>query len=199
MLSKGKMFCMLEFSLKNYKIKLSFSFFAVLAVLFFIGDNFAVITALLCCFLHEFGHMVMMYKFSVPINEITLYGGGIKLKSDTDRLYSRKSEICVLLAGAGVNILCFFIFKGFLTQLAYTSLILGLFNLLPFKYFDGGRVLQLIFEDSVSVYMYSAYKVLRSLLILVTISVIIIMIYKGITNLSLIITLLYIVVSEILC
>lgn len=189
---------MLEFLLKNYKIKLSFSFFAVLAVLLFFGDNFAVITALLCCFLHEFGHMIMMYKFSVPITEITLYGGGIKLKCDTDRLYSRKSEICVLLAGAAVNILCFFIFKGFLKQFAYTSLVLGLFNLLPFKYFDGGRVLKLIFEDSISVYMNSAYRVLRSLIILVTVCVIIFMIYKGITNLSLIITLIYIILSEIL-
>lgn len=190
---------MLEFSIKGYKIKLSFSFFAILAVLFFIGNSLAVAAALLCCFMHEFGHMIMMHIFSVPISEILLYGGGIKLKSDTERLYSKKSEICVLLAGAGVNIFCFVIFRNFLTQLAYTSLILGLFNLLPFKYFDGGRVLKLIFEDSVSVYMNSAYKVIRSLLILVTISVIVIMIYKGITNLSLIITLIYIVVSEILC
>ena len=189
---------MLEFSIRDHKIKLSFSFFAVLAVLFFIGDNFAVITALLCCFIHEFGHMIMMHRFSVPINEIMLYGGGIKLVSKTDRLYDKKSEIYVLLAGAGVNILCFFIFKGFLTQLAYTSLILGLFNLLPFKYFDGGRVLKLIFEDSVSVSMNSAYKVIRSVLVLVTICVVIMMIYKGITNISLIITLIYIVISEIL-
>ncbi len=189
---------MLEFTIKDYKIKLSFSFFAVLAVLFFIGDNFAVITALLCCFMHEFGHMLMMHRFSVPINEIMLYGGGIKLVSETDRLYDKKSEIYVLLAGAGVNMLCFFIFKGLLTQLAYTSLILGLFNLLPFKYFDGGRVLKLIFEDSVSVSMNAAYKVIRSVLILVTICVIIMIIYKGIANISLIITLIYIVISEIL-
>lgn len=190
---------MLEFKIKDYKIKLSFSFFAVLAVLLFIGDNFAVLTALLCCFIHEFGHMVMMHRFSVPINEIMLYGGGIKLKSEQDRLYDKKSEIYVLLAGAGVNILCFFIFKGILVQFAYTSLILGLFNLLPYKYFDGGRVLKIIFEDSVSISMNSAYKVIRSLLVLLTIGVIILMLFKGITNFSLMVTLIYIVVSEILC
>lgn len=190
---------MLEFCVKGYKIKLSFSFFAVLAVLFFIGDNFSVITALLCCFIHEFGHMIMMYKFSVPINEVTLYGGGIKLKIEQNRLYSKKSEIYVLLAGAGINIMCFFIFKGILTQFAYTSLILGLFNLLPYKYFDGGRVLKLIFEDSVSIAMNSAYKVIRTILVLITICAIILMIYKGVTNFSLLITLIYIVISEILC
>lgn len=190
---------MLEFCLKGHKIKLSFSFFAVLAVLFFIGDNFAVVTALFCCFIHEFGHMIMMCKFSVPINEITLYGGGIKLKSEQDRLYNRKIEIYVLLAGAGINIMCFFIFKGILTQFAYTNLILGLFNLLPYKYFDGGRVLKLIFEDSVSIAMNSAYKVIRSVLVLLTICVIILMLYKGITNFSLIITLIYIVISEVFC
>ncbi len=190
---------MLEFLIKEYRIKLSFSFFAVLAVLFFIGDSFAVATALLCCFMHEFGHMIMMHIFSVPISEIMLYGGGIKLKIETDRLYSKKSEICVLLAGAAVNFLCFFIFRGFLTQLAYTSLILGLFNLLPFKYFDGGRVLRLIFEDSASVYMNSAYRVIRSVVIIVTICLIIMLLYKRITNISLIITLIYIVISEILC
>ncbi len=190
---------MLEFVVRDYKIKLSFSFFAVLAVMFFIGDSFAVITALLCCFIHELGHMIMMHRFSVPINEIMLYGGGIKLKSETQKLYNKKSEIYILLAGAGVNLLCFFIFKGILTQFAYTSLILGLFNLLPYKYFDGGRVLKLIFEDSVSIAMNSVYKVIRSVLVLFTICVIIIMIYKGITNLSLIITLMYIVISEILC
>ncbi len=190
---------MLEFNIKDYKIKLSFSFFAVLAVLFFIGNNFAVVTALLCCFIHEFGHMLMMYKFCVPVTEITLYGGGIKLKTESNRLYSKKSEIYVLLAGAGVNIICFFIFRRILTQFAYTSLVLGLFNLLPYKYFDGGRVLKLVFEDSVSVAMNSAYKVIRSVLVLLTICVIILMIYKRITNFSLIITLIYIVVSEILC
>ncbi len=190
---------MLEFLFKEYKIKLSFSFFAVLAVLFFIGDSFAVSTALLCCFMHEFGHMIMMHIFSIPISEIMLYGGGIKLKIETERLYSKKSEICVLLAGAEVNIISFFIFKGFLTQLAYTSLILGLFNLLPFKYFDGGRVLKLIFEDSVSVYMNSAYKVIRSVLVLMTICIIVLMLYKRIANISLILTLIYIVISEILC
>lgn len=190
---------MLEFKTKYYKIKLSFSFFAVLAVLFFLSDNFAVITALLCCFMHEFGHMIMMHRFSVPISEIMLYGGGIKLVSESERLYDKKSEICVLLAGAVVNILCFFIFRGLIPLFAYTSLILGLFNLLPFKYFDGGRVLKLIFEDSVSVSMNSAYKVIRSVLVILTICVIVLMIYKGITNISLIITLIYIVVSEMLC
>lgn len=190
---------MLEFSLKDYKIKLSFSFFAVLAVLFFWGNSFVITTALLCCFIHEFGHMIMMHIFSIPVSAIMLYGGGIKLISDTDRLYNMKSEICVLLAGAGVNILCFFIFRRFLTQFAYTSLVLALFNLLPYKYFDGGRVLKLIFEDSVSVYMNSAYKVIRSILVLLTICVIVYMMFSGIANISLIVTLIYIVISEILC
>lgn len=190
---------MLEFIIKDYKIKLSFSFFAVLAVLFLIGDSFAVITALLCCFIHEFGHMIMMYRYSVPVSEIMLYAGGIKLKCEPERLYDKKSEVCVLLAGAGVNIICFLVFRRILIQFAYTSLILGLFNLLPFKYFDGGRVLKLVFEDSVSAAMNTAYKVIRSVLILLTVCVIIIMIHNGITNLSLIITLIYIAVSEILC
>lgn len=188
---------MLEINIFKMKIKLSFSFFAILALLTLIGNTFAVLIALLCCLIHEIGHLLAISYFSIPIKELLFYGGGIKIVYRENLIKSKKYDIIIALSGVLANAVCFFLFKNIFAQFAYTSLILCVFNLLPYKYFDGGRVLELIFDNPANPKMYSLYKTIRQMILLATLGFIILMLIKRVINFSLILTLFYIVLSEI--
>lgn len=186
---------MLSFKFLNTKVKISFSFFAVLALISLWENALAadLIIALTCCILHESGHLICMHAFSQTPSEIVLYGGGIKIKNISKKLVSSNAEIMILFAGCVVNIfvccLAVLISKDF-NRFSSANLFFGLFNLMPIKYFDGGRIISKIFNDSYAV------KLIRLIFIIGFAFVIIIMIINQHFSLSFILTFIYIVISE---
>ena len=93
---------------------------------------------LMCCALHELGHLVLMTAFGSSPQEIVVYGGGIRISPDNKQL-SKYHELAVLFGGAAVNFaLCLLTYLtnggGFFCQVNF---LLGALNLLPFRYFDG--------------------------------------------------------------
>ncbi|MDE6150356.1 MAG: peptidase M50 [Ruminococcus sp.] len=186
---------MISFDIFQTKIKIHFSFFAVIALISLWQNTIAydLIMALICCMLHEAGHLLCMYLFSQSPNEIVLYGGGIKIKNSNEKLLSAGAETIILFAGCAVNILlcCIsvLIFKKF-TYFASANLFFGLFNLMPVKYFDGGRIISNVLNDS------PACKLIRILFIIAFAIIIIVMIINGLFSISLILTFVYILISE---
>lgn len=96
---------------------------------------------LLCSLMHELGHISVMCLFGMPPEALTFYAGGIRL-SDSCLYCGRAKTAAVLLAGCAVNLLCagISLLLGYAGLFAAANLALGLFNLLPFRYFDGGRL-----------------------------------------------------------
>ena len=105
--------------------------------------------ALFTSILHEAVHIIFIYFFKDGINEIkfNLLGGEIK-KADK-KILSNNKEAVINLSAPVFNIISGFIILIFDidSQLAYINLFIGLFNILPFYNFDGGRGIFFLLTD----------------------------------------------------
>ena len=129
------------------KICITFSFFFVVGLLG-LTDGFEEIklfAAFGSCICHELGHIFAMSIFGSAPETVTLYGGGIKIVPGREHILSRPAETLILLAGCIVNFSLsgIFLLLDISKVLCLVNLALGIFNLLPFSYFDGGRLLKL--------------------------------------------------------
>ena len=172
-----------------------FSFPAVLAVMLLKGgaDAGRLMVMLLCCALHECGHLFFMLIFRRRPEAITLYGGGIRITPPRGRMDSFGRDAAVLLAGCGVNFLlagAAYLYKGD-CFFAAVNLFLGAFNLLPFRYFDGGRVLEMVCEGR-------AARTVRIMLLIVGAVYIVTAAVCGNVSLSLVVTFCFIAAEEVI-
>ena len=134
---------MLELTLGKLRIAFTFSFFAVIGFVSAAGGEVQkqLFIILLCSLMHEMGHITAMCAFGLPPESITFYVGGIRL-SDSSLNCSKPRRAVILLAGCAVDLLSagVSLILGYRGVFAAAHLLLGLFNLLPFRYFDGGRL-----------------------------------------------------------
>jgi Zn-dependent protease len=76
-----------------------------------------------------------------------------------------------------------------MTSFVQINLLLGAFNLLPFRYFDGGRALELLTEGK-------GLRAVRFTFIILTAMLIIIMAMRGSVSISLLITFAFALAAE---
>lgn len=118
------------------------SFLVMAAWLNYIDDQGLLLPALICCAMHELGHLCMLYilKQNVKYIRITAIGAEIYM---ADRM-SYQGELITALAGPLINLLA----AGILCRLpdgmmlAGMNLVLACFNLLPVGALDGGRAVR---------------------------------------------------------
>ncbi len=189
---------MLRFAVKGCDISLSFSFFAIIA-LAAASDAKAVAVSLLCCIMHETGHLAAMAYYGASINEICFYGGGIKINA-APAFLGTKQQAAVLLAGCAVNAAAYFacaVAGATGTMFATANLMLCVFNLLPLKKLDGGRLTELLTGQSHGVY--TAVSALRIVTLLIMALLLLKAFVMGAVSFTLVAAALYIVASEALC
>ena len=139
----------MNFTLMKRNFRFDFSFFALIGISVLLRDKNYIAVSLLCCLLHECGHLLAMGLFKVRVKEIAFYGGGIKICADNFNV-KKSATIIILIAGSFVNIVLCIITALIFTEtkmLVFAALngAIGVFNLLPVDYFDGGRLVDLIF------------------------------------------------------
>lgn len=106
----------------------------------------------LVLFLHESGHLLAIKKRDIEISSIIIHPFGISITLDDDFFDNPYDEIPVALAGPVMSILSGFgvflagdlIFPGnkYAAFFSYSSIFLGIFNLIPAYPADGGRILK---------------------------------------------------------
>lgn len=175
-------------------IYLEFSFPAVIALILLTGGRTGeLMVMLMCCALHECGHLALMFILHRRPERISFYGGGIRITPQVGRLGSTYGDIAVLLAGCCVNFLL--ALGSYLTHgmnfFTVTNLTLGVFNLLPFRYFDGGQVLNILTEGR-------CMKLIRTVFIILALAYLYITALQGRLSLSLTVTLVFIIAEELL-
>lgn len=131
----------MRFKIKSTEFKISFSFFAIL-LLSMLSDTSAIyFYSLLASLIHELIHIVFIYLLHSGITGIylTLFGGKIVRKNSGG--ISNFKESIISLSAPSVNIiigiLSFIINRESLW--GKVNLCIGIFNILPFFAFDGGR------------------------------------------------------------
>lgn len=134
---------MIQFSIRNTRVRFDFTFFAVIAFFFMTDGGLFGFSAVLACALHEISHLIMMIVFSIPTETITFYGAGIRISSKEIELAPRAKRNVVLLAGSAGNL----IFAAVLwisgeKIAAFINLFTGIFNLLPIGEYDGAVLLR---------------------------------------------------------
>ena len=139
----------MQFKIKNIKITISFTFFALIIILISINRTEFLYTSIIFAIAHELGHLIALKYFRVSVEEfkISLFGGNIKIL-DTNKIKYYQSAI-ISFSGPFINLLLFllffvfnYFFKNNLTyEIFVINLVLALFNMLPFYNFDGGKIL----------------------------------------------------------
>lgn len=139
------------FKIKSVRVKISFSFFALILLMFSFENSSILLVSLISSLFHELIHVVFIFLFGGKISELSLslLGGKIqrcqslKLSSPKEAIISLSAPVANAVAGA------LLLLKGY-EMGGYVNLVIGGFNLLPFYDFDGGRGLQYILTSSLS-------------------------------------------------
>lgn len=102
---------------------------------------------LLACGVHEWGHWWGIRRLGGRVEVLRLTGGGAVMELSGDRLYPYRAEALMALAGPAASVLLALgagltdRWLGVGGLLAWVSMVLGTFNLLPVWPLDGGRAL----------------------------------------------------------
>lgn len=134
---------MIELDFLGIKLRFTFAFFALVGLVCQTGASaqMRVIIVIICSVMHEAGHIAAMCFFGHRPDSLTFCAGGICLPEKALNC-SGKARAIILLSGCAVNFItaAVSILLGYKGMFAAVHLILGVFNLLPFRYFDGGRL-----------------------------------------------------------
>jgi Zn-dependent protease len=129
-------------------MKLKIGFFAIMLILSFLfSPSLLSLCTILAAFLHELGHIGAASLCGIHLREcqIGIYGAGLVPDGN---VYSYGQEIFLCLCGPLVNFICASVGIWFLQGesafwegFVFSSLALGVLNLLPIQGFDGARIL----------------------------------------------------------
>ena len=130
---------------RNSKLRIVMrpSFLLLLGLIFYLDDGSgSMLMMLAAAAIHEAGHVTACIAMGGRVEVLTLSAVGAELKLDYPSVISYGRENIVLLSGAAANLVLGAVsyFLG-LYQMAYISVGLGVFNLLPITPLDGGRIL----------------------------------------------------------
>lgn len=135
---------MIEFSIGTTKLRLDFSFFAVMAVFLLLDKGGAGALGIIACCAHELAHIITMRFFRIRADSLTLYGAGMKLAARELDFAPVHARFAVLSAGAAMNLALAAVLYALGCPLASAvNLLTALFNLLPFAQLDGAEMLKL--------------------------------------------------------
>lgn len=145
--------------LKFWSIDFSVSFPAVafLTLALLTDSNGTFLICLVSSFLHEVGHILALRLKGADINSVSFNLGDVAINSDCSKL-SVNDEIIVSLSGVAVNLLLsavgfmfwhIFGYK-FCFDIVISNLLISAFNLIPIRFLDGGRAIELILQKFIS-------------------------------------------------
>lgn len=136
----------MSFKIKGVRIEIGFPFAAAVTLMLLLDRNKTVLSALLCCVLHESGHLICLLSLSSPPKAVVLGVFGMRIDKGDDILDYRSEALCSA-AGPAANFICAAALlcadsSNFIRSFALLSVGVGVFNLLPVEPMDGSGVVK---------------------------------------------------------
>ena len=183
----------MKFNFFGTKINVSFLFLAIITFMFLIDKSGILMPMSIAVILHEISHLIAMGIFRCQPKEIRLIPGGIEITRSF--CLKKKTEILISLSGPFINIFLFVVFLKIDIEFSLINLCIGVFNLLPLSFLDGGEILIKLLGE------YKAEKIFKLLSILIGglgVFLGVYLIINKIPNISLLIFSVYLILSIII-
>ncbi len=142
------------------------SFYAFVALGLLLNGAMLFRYLLLCCAVHEMGHIVAYILCTRKLPKIQLFVGGVSMYNTN--FLSKKHKFTVLICGPLANIFLFSLFyisaQHNATYNAYIiaacSLCVAIYNILPIGVLDGAQILELFLPLKLYIYWYKIQNIL---------------------------------------
>ena len=157
--------------------KISVSIFAFVSLFLFFCSQGILYSLIFttCAILHECSHLYFLKHYGASLNSITIYPFGVDINADTSRLSYKKELVCTLSGSLANLIFALFAYVLFVLLpspevlfFILCNLFLGLINLIPLSFFDGGKALRLlvydIFEIDKAFYVHKSLDIISALI-----------------------------------
>lgn len=141
---------MCRFLILGIRIEIHFSFFLLIAILFFMVDGFLALNSVVFSIFHEITHGIVAKKLGYTPDAISagLFGGVLHLR---EGYVHSIDQLMIHLSGPLFNLTMAMLFYGALLlypallirEVMISNLILAIFNLMPFYPLDGGKIIEL--------------------------------------------------------
>ena len=176
------------------------SYIFVCAFLIFMANDTSgqFIPLIFSVFVHEAGHIIMLFIFGQKLKRADLKIGAIRVEYSS---YAIKSErIVALLAGPLSNLLLALIWHLFGNEnLFYINIVLCVYNLLPIKGLDGGSIIEALSEGKISPKKIDLFLNLTTFAVAIFVLVGFFLLYKNsMSNYSLILFCIYLILPFII-
>lgn len=148
------------------KISVKYSFLVFNALIFMFRKTSLICGFYAACIIHEAGHIIAIWLTGGKVSKIELSCSGIKMTATPP--VSLKAGIIVQLSGPFANLLVFLLL-AVMGKIGYTAmfcLVEGIFNLLPYRFLDGGAVLEMITDGTENEMVY--HRLITALQIVIT-------------------------------
>ena len=133
---------MMRFRLLDIEFSAHFLVVALMSLCLVTDTTFTVCACFLSAVTHECGHLFAMALCRVKLRKISLRAFDIVIKADTDKSFS--ADLLITLCGPLFNLIFAILFINISQKICYSNLVIGMFNILPVKTFDGGHALYIV-------------------------------------------------------
>ena len=133
-------------SLRLGRLEVSGGFLLWLALLWYLGMEEVLLWCLAASLLHELGHALAAWCMGAAVSRLRLTVVGAEMVLRPSRLLSYPQELVIALSGPAANLLTGLLAArlpgDWQTVFIGSSVMLGVFNLLPLAPLDGGQALR---------------------------------------------------------
>lgn len=132
--------------IKNTEYSVKFSFLVFNALIFLLRDNSIIMNFYAVCIIHEIGHLLAISVTGGKVKSVIFSGTGVTITPEKNSVY----ELFVMLAGAGANLIVFFLLyvSGTGGSFRLLNLATAVYNLLPYRQLDGGASLCILTDGT---------------------------------------------------
>ncbi len=139
----------MRFKIKHTEFSLSFTFFGVFLIIMCIGELKICFFSLAAALFHEAVHIIFIIISGGNVSSVTLNGFGANIVRGERALPDFKEAI-ISYCAPFANLTAALLLYKYTQLFATVNLIMGIFNLLPYYDFDGGRGLYYILKHFMS-------------------------------------------------